>query len=72
MSGENVDRRVRWLYEQVKRIYANRTTGCNRNYCLVNGGIDAGTTAGQETGKGGGLSGEPAPVGAAVCNTGRG
>jgi hypothetical protein len=38
--------------EQIKRIHANRTTGGNRYRSSIDGDIDAGPAAGEETGKG--------------------
>ena len=36
---------------QTTRIYADRTAGGNRYYCVVDGDIDAGPSAGAETGQ---------------------
>ncbi len=63
MSGEDVDGKVRWFYEQIKRIHANRTPGCNRNYCLIDGDIDAGTVTSEETGQSRYLSGSAETMG---------
>ena len=54
---QNVDGKGRWLYEQIKRVHTNRTISCNRNYCLIDGNIDAGTGTGEESGEDGYLSG---------------
>ncbi len=59
-------------YAQSKWLYFNRAFGRDCYHRVIDGNIDALAAAGQETGKSGGLSGEPAPVGAAVCDTGRG
>ena len=63
MSGENVYRKGRWLYEQIKRFHANRITGCNRNYCLIDGDIDARTITSEETGQSRYLSGSAETMG---------
>jgi hypothetical protein len=47
---------------QGKRLHVNRAFGGDCYHCVIDGDIDAGTAAGQETGKGGCLSVEPAPV----------
>ncbi len=59
-------------YAQSKWLYINRAFGRDCHYRIIDGDIDAGTAAGKKAGTGSGLSGEPAPVGAAVCDTGRG
>ncbi|GAG46974.1 unnamed protein product, partial [marine sediment metagenome] len=43
-------------YGQTKRVYVSRTFGGNCHYSDVDGDIDAGPTAGKESGKGGNLS----------------
>ena len=59
-------------YAHTKGLYFNRAFSSDCHYCIVVGDTNALAAAGQETGTGGGLSGEPAPVGDAVCDTGRG
>ena len=63
MSGENIYGKGRWLYEQIKRIHANRTTGCNCNYCLIDGDIDARTITSEETGQSSYVSGAAETMG---------
>jgi len=48
---------------QTKSIYLNRAFGRDCHYRIIDGDIDAGDAAGEETGQGGSLSGKPAPVG---------
>jgi len=44
-------------------VYLNRAFGSNRHHYAVDVDVAADTTAGQQTGKGGYLSGEPQTVG---------
>jgi hypothetical protein len=48
----NVVCNERWLYGQDKRFHINRIIGCNCHHRLIDGDIDAGPAAGEETGKG--------------------
>ncbi len=49
-------------HEQAKRFHPDRAPGSNRYYCIVNGDIDARTTAGEEAGQGCCMSGESPPM----------
>jgi hypothetical protein len=39
------------FHAKAQRLYVNRAAGGNCHYCVVDGYIDAGTTAGEETGQ---------------------
>ncbi len=67
-----VNRKKGCHYGQTKGFYANRTFGGNRHHCIVDGDIDAGTTAGKETGKVGYLPVESQTMGTCLGNVHRG
>jgi len=52
----------RYHCAQTKGIYVNRTSGGNLHCCVVDGDIDAGTTASKKAGEGGYLSVSAAPM----------
>jgi hypothetical protein len=49
-------------HAQRKRLYTNRAFGSDCNYRIIDGHIDAGIAAGEETSADGNLPGESAPM----------
>jgi len=60
---QNVDGKKRWLYEQIKRVHTYRTISCNRNYCSIDGDIDARTITSEKTGQSRYVSGSAETMG---------
>ncbi|MBA7710480.1 hypothetical protein ES703_119423 [subsurface metagenome] len=43
--------KMEYHHEQAKRFHSDRAPGCNRDYCLIDGDIDARTITSEKTGQ---------------------